>query len=373
MFAFGAKRTWRDRCLRIDRSLMTQCRHVRLGILQRKCRFRTPFRQSDPETNIDGACDGKCALSAGRNRQHNTRSSPRDNPTLPRLLQPVCLPRSVSASRSVRSGTFQIGRSHMNRWTVCLTAVFETLSPPSVFAQEGKVTVFAAASMKDALDEINAAFTKSTGIKVDASYAGSQTLVQLIEEGSRADVLLSADINWMDYGIQKKVIKDDSCFFLLGNTLVLIASKDSKLGNVTIKPGFDLAQLAGNGLIAIGDVQAVPVGIYAKEALEKLGSWDAAAAKFTMTQDVRAALALVTQGVASLGIVYASDAKVEPRVKVIGTFPGDSHRTIVYPVAATVTAKLEADTYLSYLRSTTAVKAVFDKYGFIYLRRRLAC
>src|SRR6516165_3547990 len=132
----------------------------------------------------------------------------------------------------------------MNRRTVCLTAVFGALSPPSVFAQEGKVTVFAAASMKDALDEINAAFTKSTGIKVDASYAGSQTLVQLIEEGSRADVFLSADTNWMDYGIQKKVIKDDSCFLLLGNTLVLIASKDSKLGNVTIKPGLNLAQLA---------------------------------------------------------------------------------------------------------------------------------
>jgi molybdate transport system substrate-binding protein len=255
----------------------------------------------------------------------------------------------------------------MNRWTVCLTAVFGILSTPSVFAQEGKVTVFAAASMKDALDEINAAFTKSTGIKVDASYAGSQILVQLIEEGSQADVFLSADTNWMDYGIQKKVIKNDSCFFLLGNTLVLIASKDSKLGNVTIKPGFNLAHLAGNGLIAIGDVQA-PVGIYAKEALEKLGSWDAAAAKFTMAQDARAALALVAQGVASLGIVYATDAKVEPSVKVIGTFPLDSHQTIIYPVAATVTAKLEAGTYLSYLRSTTAIKAVADKYGFINLR-----
>jgi len=261
----------------------------------------------------------------------------------------------------------------MNRWTVCLIAVFGTLSSPSVFAQEGKVTVFAAASMKDALDEINAAFTKSTGIKVDASYAGSQTLVRLIEEGSRADVFLPADTNWMDYGIQKKVIKGDSCFFLLANTLVLIASQDSKLGNVTIKPGFNLAQLAGNGLIAIGDVQAVPVGIYAKEALEKLGSWDAAAAKFTMTQDARAALALVAQGVASVGIVYATDAKVEPRVKVIGIFPVDSHRTIVYPVAATVTARLEAGTYLSYLRSTTDIKAVSDKYGFIYLRQRLAC
>jgi molybdate transport system substrate-binding protein len=262
----------------------------------------------------------------------------------------------------------------MDRRTVCLTAVFLILSPPSVFAQGGKVTVFAAASMKDALDEINAAFTKSTGIKVDASYAGSQTLMHLIEEGSRADVFLSADTDWMDYGIQKKVIKDDRCFFLLGNTLVLIASKNSKLGNVTIKPGFNLAQLAGNSLIAIGDVQAaVPVGIYAKEALKKLGSWDAAATKFTMTQDVRAAVTLVAQGVASLGIVYASDAKVESRVKVIGTFPGDSHPAIVYPVAATITARLEADTYLSYLRSTAATKAVADKYGFIYLRRRIAC
>src|SRR6516164_7912011 len=158
----------------------------------------------------------------------------------------------------------------MNRRTVCLTAVFATLSPPSVFAQEGKVTVFAAASMKDALDEVNAAFTKRTGIKVDASYAGSHTLVQMIEEGSRADVLLSADTHWMNYGIQKKVIKDDSCFFLLGNTLVLIASKDSKLG-VTIKPGLNLAQLAGNGLIAIGDVQAVPVGIMRRKHWKSLG------------------------------------------------------------------------------------------------------
>src|SRR5262249_38530903 len=105
----------------------------------------------------------------------------------------------------------------MNRRTVCLTAVFGVLSPPSVFAQEGKVTVFAAASMKDALEEINAAFTKSTGIKVDASYGGSQTLVQLIEEAGRADVFLSADTDWMEYGIQKKVIKDDSCFILLSN------------------------------------------------------------------------------------------------------------------------------------------------------------
>jgi molybdate transport system substrate-binding protein len=260
----------------------------------------------------------------------------------------------------------------MNRRTACLTVLFATMSPPSVFARDGAVIVFAAASMKNALDDINAAFTKSTTIKVDATYAGSSTLVQQIEKGALADVFVSADIDWMDYGIERKVIKEDTCIYLLGNRLVLIAQKDSKLGNVTIGPGFNLAQLAGDGRIATGDVRVVPVGIYAKEALEKLGLWDAVAARFTMTENVRAALDLVARGEASLGIVYATDAKVEPRVKIIGTFPVGSHPAIVYPVAETLTARLETDTYLSYLRSAAA-KAVFDKYGFFFLNRQIAC
>jgi molybdate transport system substrate-binding protein len=130
----------------------------------------------------------------------------------------------------------------------------------------------------------------------------------------------------------------------LGNRLVLIAPKDSKLGDFTIGQGFDLAQLAGDGRIATADVRAVPVGKYAKAALEKLGSWTAAAPKFAMTENVRAALTFVARGEAPLGIVYATDAKVEPGVKVLGTFPADSHPAIVYPVAATVTAKPEAAT-----------------------------
>ena len=212
----------------------------------------------------------------------------------------------------------------MNRRTACLTILFATMSPPSVFARDGAATVFAAASMKNALDDINAAFTKSTTIKVAATYAGSSTLVQQIEKGASADVFVSADMDWMDYGIERKVIKEDTCIYLLGNRLVLIVQKDSKLGNVTIGPGFNLAQLAGDGRIATGDVRVVPVGIYAKEALEKLGLWDAVAAKFTMTENVRAALDLVARGEVSLGIVYATDAKVEPRVKIIGTFPAGS-------------------------------------------------
>ena len=217
--------------------------------------------------------------------------------------------------------------------------------------QEKSITLFAAASMKNALDDINAAFTKSTGIKVTASYAASSALMKQIEQGAPADVFASADLDWMDYGSQKKVINDKTRINLLGNRLVLIAPKDSKLGNVTIGSGFNLAQLAGGGRIATGDVRAVPVGIYAKAALEKLGSWQAAAPKFAMTENVRAALTLVARREAPLGIVYATDAIIEPRVKIIGVFPADSHPEIVYPVAATVTAKPEALAYLSYLRS----------------------
>src|SRR5262249_42385945 len=240
-------------------------------------------------------------------------------------------------------------------------------SPPTAaLAQDRTITVFAAASMKNALDDTNAAFTKSTGIKVVASYAASSALMKQIEQGAPADVFASADLDWMDYGSDKKVIKDETRINLLGNQLVLIAPKDSKLNNVIIGPDFNLAQIVGDGRIATADVRAVPVGKYAKAALEKLGSWNAVASKFAMTENVRAALTLVARGEAPLGIVYTTDAKVELRVKIIGTFPADSHPAIVYPVAATVTANPEADTYLSYLRSAAA-KAVFEHYGFVFL------
>jgi molybdate transport system substrate-binding protein len=135
-----------------------------------------------------------------------------------------------------------------------------------------------------------------------------------------------------------------------------------------IGPGFDLAQLAGDGCIATGDVRAVPVGKYAKAAQEKLGLWDAAAAIFAMTENVRAALTLVARAEAPFGIVYATDAEVDPSIKIIGTFPDDSHPAIVYPVAATATAKPEAQSYLAYLRSADA-RTIFEKYGFTFLIR----
>jgi len=256
--------------------------------------------------------------------------------------------------------------TRISRFVAIVLAFFSILGAPFAAGQDKAITIFAAASMKNALDDINAAFTKSTGIKVVASYAASSALMKQIEQGAPADVFASADLDWMDYGSQKRLINDATRVNLLGNQLVLIAPKDSKLDNVTIGPRFDLAKLAGDGRIVTGDVQAVPVGKYAKAALEKLGSWDAASSKFAMTENVRAALTLVARGEAPLGIVYATDAKVEPRVKIVGTFPADSHPEIVYPVAATATAKPEADTYLRYLRSAAA-KAVFEQHGFVSL------
>jgi molybdate transport system substrate-binding protein len=233
-------------------------------------------------------------------------------------------------------------------------------------AQDKSLIVFAAASMKNALDDIDAAYTAKTGVKVVASYAASSALAKQIEQGAPADVFVSADTDWMDYAISKKSINEPTRVNLLGNSIVLIAPKDSKIGDVTIGQGFDLAKLAGDGKIATGDVAAVPVGKYAKAALEKLGAWQAAEPKFAMAESVRAALTLVARGEAVLGIVYSTDAKVEPGVKIVGTFPADSHPPIIYPVAATTTAKPEAADYLAFLRSS-ASKTILEKYGFNFL------
>jgi molybdate transport system substrate-binding protein len=236
--------------------------------------------------------------------------------------------------------------------------------------QDNELTVLAAASMQDALDDINAAFTKSTGIKVIAGYGGSSALIKQIAQGAAADVFASADPDSMDWGLKRKLIKN-ARVNLLGNRLVLIAPKDSKLDRVAIGPNFDLAKLAGTGRIAVGDLQEVSAGKYTKAALESLGAWQAAAPKLVVTPNVRAALNVVEHGQAALGIVYATDAKVSPGVKIIGTFPAASHPAIIYPVAATVTAKPIAVGYLVFLRSTTA-KAIFEQHGFEFLIRPMS-
>jgi molybdate transport system substrate-binding protein len=234
-----------------------------------------------------------------------------------------------------------------------------------VAAQE-TLTVFAAASLKNALDDVNAAFTKANNVKVTSSYAASSALAKQLEAGAPADVFISADLKWMDYVQGKNVIKTDTRFNLLGNKLVLIAGKDSKLSNVQIGQGFDIAKLAGDGRIAVADTKAVPAGLYAKAALEKLGAWQAAEPKLAQAENVRATLAFVARGETPIGIVYETDAKVEPNVKIAGTFPDGSYPPVTYPAAATTHAKADTAKYLQFLHGAEA-KAIFEKYGFSYL------
>jgi molybdate transport system substrate-binding protein len=241
-------------------------------------------------------------------------------------------------------------------------------SPIAVDSQDKTITVFAAASMTNALDAVDAAFTKQTGIKVVTSYDASSALIKQIERGAPADAFVSADLKWMDYGVEKKVINGSTRINLLGNVLVLIAAKDSKIDHVDIEPGFDLAKLADDGRIATGDVESVPIGLYAKGALDKLGVWPSVASKMTMTVNVRAALAHCARRETLLSIVYATDAKIEPVVKVVGVFPDNSHDPIIYPAAATVNAKPGTIQYLAFLRSAAA-KSIFQGYGFSVLAK----
>jgi molybdate transport system substrate-binding protein len=240
------------------------------------------------------------------------------------------------------------------------------LAAASGAAAEDKVTVFAAASLKNALDAVNAACEADVGEQATVSYAASSALAKQIEEGAPADVFISADLDWMKYLSDKNLTKPDTEVKLLGNRIVLVAPADSS-ADAKVEKGFDLAGLLGDGKLAMGDVKAVPAGKYGKAALESLGVWASVEGKVAQAENVRAALKLVSTGEAALGIVYATDAKAEPGVKVVGTFPEDSHPPIIYPVAQTAESK-DDDTpaFLKCLQSAKA-KALFEEQGFTVL------
>ena len=231
-------------------------------------------------------------------------------------------------------------------------------------ARAGKsIVVFAAASLTDALGEIDKAYTAKTGIEVKTSFAASSALARQIESGARAEVFFSADEEWMDYLAQRNLLQAKTRHDVVGNRLVMIAPADST-AKVDIKPGFNVsAALGDTGRIATGDPDSVPVGKYAQAALTKLGSWDAIAPRLVRAENVRAALAYVARGEAKLGIVYSTDAQAEKRVKVVGTFPPDSHPPIRYPVAATTAATADGTKYVEFVRSK-ASQEIFRKYGF---------
>jgi molybdate transport system substrate-binding protein len=233
-------------------------------------------------------------------------------------------------------------------------------------AQAADVTVFAAASLKNALDDAAKLYEQKTGQKVVTSYAASSALAKQIEAGAPADIFFSADLDWMDYLQERKLIDVASRHTLLGNTLVLVAPKDSTV-NLTIEKDFPLLQALGSdGRLAMASVDSVPAGKYGKAALTSLGVWDAVSPRVAQAENVRAALALVARGEAPLGIVYATDAKSEPGVRVVGTFPEDSHPKILYPVALLANAKPEARKFLEFLLSPEAAPA-FEAQGFTVL------
>jgi len=234
-------------------------------------------------------------------------------------------------------------------------------------AAQGKdVLVFAAASLKNALDDIAGQWQRESGKKTVISYAASNTLIKQIEQGAPADIFISADLDWMDYGQQKGLLKPDSRFNLLGNRLVLIAPKDANV-SVNIQPGFDLAALLKGGRLAMGNVDAVPAGKYGKAALEKLGAWNGVKDRIAQAENVRAALVLVARGEAPLGIVYQTDAASDPTVKIVGTFPENTHPPIIYPIALTKeSTNPDAPAFLNYLRSPAA-RAAFERQGFTVL------
>jgi molybdate transport system substrate-binding protein len=236
------------------------------------------------------------------------------------------------------------------------------------FAQGGNPLVFAAASLKNALDGVNREYAAETGRKVTIAYAASSTLAKQIERGAPADVFISADRRWMDHARQHDLINPKTRHDLLGNSLVLIAPKDSPVGagQVTIAPGVPLEKLLGDGRLAMAEPNSVPAGIYGKAALTKLGVWDQVAGKVAAAENVRAALMLVARGEAPLGIVYKTDAAIEPGVRIIGTFPPDSHESIVYPMALTRSARPEATQFAAYLRGPAATR-IFEENGFTVL------
>ena len=227
------------------------------------------------------------------------------------------------------------------------------------------LTVFAAASTTNAITDISEAFENRHHQQVNLSFASSSTLAKQISSGAPADIYISANMKWMDFLEEKKLIRKESRFNLLGNRIVLIAPEKSPLEHIDVVHGFSLVFFLGDdGRLSIGDPDHVPAGMYGKKALQNLGVWDSVKNRLAPMKDVRAALVLVERKEAPLGLVYATDAAISHKVRIVGTFPENSHPPIVYPVAVTSGGKIsETGDFILFLKSPEAGK-IFKKYGF---------
>jgi molybdate transport system substrate-binding protein len=245
----------------------------------------------------------------------------------------------------------------------CSIAIAACLSAASCTAAAVDVTVFAAASLKEAMDEQAKRFQAQTGNKVTVSYGASNALAKQIEAGAPADLFISADIDWMDYVDQRRLIAPGARFDLLRNTLVLIAPSTS-VSTLKIGSHFDLAAALGTERLAMANPDSVPAGKYGKSALEKLGVWASVEKRLARTDTVRAALALVSRGETPLGIVYKTDAIADKGVRIVDSFPPNTHPPIVYPAAVVAHGQsTAARPLLDYLRSAPA-RSVWEKHGF---------
>ena len=226
------------------------------------------------------------------------------------------------------------------------------------------VLLFAASSLKTALDQIAPGFLRDTGHRLTTSYAGSSALARQIQLGAPADVFISASADWMDLLETDGKIDPNSRVDVLGNTLVLIAHGTSS-ATIPITPDMDLADILGDGRLAMALVDAVPAGVYGKAALRALEQWDAVADKVAQSDNVRGALSLVASGEAPFGIVYLTDARAEPSVSVVGVFPAATHPPITYPAAIVAGRGTPATRALmAYLQSPEA-RAIFEAQGFV--------
>lgn len=250
-----------------------------------------------------------------------------------------------------------------------LIACLLLAAPPATAAEPGPpppVIVFAASSFKTALDEVASAFEREKGQRIGVSYAGTANLVRQLEQGAPADLFFSADEDWMGYALQRKLVRADTVDVLLGNRLVLVAPRDSRVALRLIR-GAPLAAALGRDRLALANVVSVPAGRYSKAALESLGLWPSVADRLVQTENVRAALRLVERGEAPLGIVYATDARAEPGVRVVDLFDPELHPPIRCPVGLTrESASPAARHFLAWLRSPDAA-AIFEAQGFSVL------
>lgn len=272
---------------------------------------------------------------------------------------------SIDQQRRFRA-TSQRPRTHISHTGAWVLSVFLCCLwlPGKASAQE--LTVFAAASLGDTLQSVFSAWKEDTGNTAVASYAGSSALARQIQQGAPADLFISASRDWMDAVEASADIRPDSRRDLLGNRLVLIAH-GSNAEQLALEPGVDLAGLLGDERLAMAMVDAVPAGIYGKAALTALGIWDSVEAQVAQSDNVRSTLNLVASGEAPYGIVYATDARAEPRVSVVATFDEASHEPIVYPVAILRDSRNPlADDFLAFLSSERA-RALFEADGFTVL------